>query len=404
MRANLSTPTHVTIMLKLYNINAKQNGLSAEEYLLRQKGDWRGYIYLMNSAAIDPSPFFRKMMNYYAAGMKSFEGLSSQNGLLIGTSVWGVDYFRRFLNFCLPSLLEEKNLEALKSRNTTIFIHTDKPGKDIISEHPILARFISEGIQIQVMVLNDEVLELIETIPHAKYWHLGMTQSLHLQYAKVLGMDYHLMMPDMMYSSGYFQRLFSIKRPVITHGCLSVTEEIPIERNSIEISIPPDKLMSLALLHAHPRGEMHFVREKLPKSHLLIFEGKDELSIMSPHQSIAYMSKDVISKIPDRIFFTLDSELEKITDRAIYTPRAKDGLVMAEVSGKADIYARKDAETIEEYCKVFHQRVPENGLYGLFSQEMSFPVDRKMLGDRSFLSDEKIFGFKQQLRSALHVA
>lgn len=399
----MSTQPHI------YSISPRKRGLSAEECLLRKTGDWRSYSAMMNSGAIDVPPFFRKMINYYEGGIRSLETMKPENeGLLIATSVWGNEYVSRFLTLCLPSLLEERNIKALKKVNARIFINTNASGRDVISNHPAVLALVNEGVNVQLMLLNDEILEMMRGILNAKYWHLGMTQSMHLQYAKRLNIDYHLMMPDVVYSSGYFERLFSIDKSVITHGCISVDQQkMPFDkyRNGLSITIPPAELMSLSLLHTHPRAEHHFVKKNgnLPRIHLLIFEAENEVSIMTPHQSIAYISRDIIAKIPDRIFFTLDSELDKIVgNNPIYTPCAEDALVMCEVSGdNVEIYERKEVKNIEEYCVVFRQRIPEYNLYPLFLQKMAFPIDRDMLGERWYMDDDQMNAIKSNLKETL---
>ncbi len=362
MLENLFTPMRLIILQMseksyIYSISPRSRGLSAEEYMLRKSGDWRGYLEMMNSGSIESIPFFRALVNYYASGIKSFEDIKPEdNGLLIATSVWGDKYLGRFLTLCLPSLLEEKNLCALKKKKARIFIHTDLHGQKILSNHPLIGEFIKEGIIVQLMLLNEDVIEMMETIPHAKYWHLGMTQSMHLQYAKALHVDYHLMMPDIVYSAGYFDRLFKIGKFAITHGCISSYEgtlNLENYRRGITLAIPPKDLMTLSIIHSHKRANQHFMssNKKLPRSHLVVIEGKDEVHIMSPHQSIAYMSKKLIAQIPDRIFFTLDSELEKIfSDTPIYTPSADDGLVMSEVSADVECYERKECKDEKEFC------------------------------------------------------
>lgn len=392
----------------LYVITPRNVGLTAEDYLLRKKGDWHGYVTMMNGGAIESSQFFRLMMNYYARGIESFSNIQPENdGILLAVSVWGEDYLKRFLNLVIPSLLEEKNIAALKQKKATILIHTDTNGRDSICDHESIAQLIKSGIQVQFMLLDEDVIGLISTIPNSKYWHLGMTQSLHLQYAKSLNVDYHIMMSDMVYSAGYFDRLFKLNKPIITHGCISSYEgDIPLERfrKGFSISIEAKELMTLSLKHAHLRANQHFVKsnKKLPRSHLLIFEGKDRVHIMSPHQTIAYMSKDVIAKIPNRFFFTLDSELEKLTSgEPIYTPSYSDDLVVSEVSGMVESYARLECESVGEFCSRFKSRIPEESLYGLFLQPMTFPIDRNLLGDRWYMEEYEIEAMKKEIKTML---
>lgn len=393
----------------VYVISPKRKGLSAEEYLIRQSGDWRGYVAMMDSGAIDAPPFFKKMMAYYATSMQSFVDVKPEGeGLLMATSVWGDQYLERFLSLCLPSLLEENSLAALKKKKARLFVHTNDAGRIAICNSPVIAELITQGIMAQVMMLNDDVLAMMQGVPHAKYWHLGMVQSLHLQYAKALDMDYHLMMPDVIYSAGYFERLLNLKKPIITHGCVSANEKtlnIDEYRSGLSLSIPASRLMTLALMNAHPRADHHFVKQskRWPKIHLVILEGKDEVNIMSPHQSIAYMYRKVVRQIPNRIFFTLDSELDKIFNgREIYMPNAKDGLVMAEISGgSSEIYERKECYSTEDFISTFRARIPERALDKIFLQKMSFPIERDIIGHRWYMRASEIEGMQSEVKAML---
>lgn len=389
-----------------YVLNPLQRGaLTIENYLLKEKGDWRGYLSLFETGAIDASLFLKKLIRYYATGIESFKNITPINeGVLLALSVWGDEYLHRFLHFCLPSLLEEKNIVALKSRKASMFIHTDSKGQEAICNHPILPELLKHGIQIQMMLLDEELLEM--TIHNNKYWHLGMTQSLHLQYAKALGMEYHLMMPDVVYSSEYFQKLFDLQKPIITHSLISADQAtLSLEgyREGMRLNIPAAELMSLSLLHSHAHMESYLIKQnrKLPRGHILIFEGKDTVHIMSPHQTIAFMSREYILQIPDRFFFTLDSELDKITDFPLYSPDAKDALVAVEIRGNVQAMARKEINTSSEYCQNFLNRIPSKALHKLFLQGMAMPIERKLLGGRWYMEDHEIAAMKNEVKVAL---
>ena len=387
----------------------KRNGITVDDYLLRIKGDWKGYLTLVENGAINDTPFLRLLIKYYAKSIESFKSVSPVNeGILLALSVWGDEYLNKFLHFCLPSLLEKNNLRAIKEREAILFIHTDKKGHDIIYNHPITFELIKNGIQIQAMLLDDDLLKM--TLGNNKYWHLGMTQSLHLQYAKVLGMDYHLMMPDIVYSSGYFQRLFDLQKPIVTHGLISANHE-PIAlamenyRKDKELDIPAAELMSLSLLYSHLHMDTYFVKEnkKYPKGHILIFEGKDCVEIMSPHQTIAFMSNEYISRIDDRFYFTLDSELEKIAKEApIYLPNEKDALVAVEIRGNLSAIQRMEVASSVDYFNNFIYRIPEEILQELFLRGMKMPIDRKLLGDRWFMQEYEINAMKKEIQIAFN--
>lgn len=384
---------------------ASKRAISAERYMLRESGDWRGYLAMVNSGAIETTPFLHGMVNYYDDALTSFKKIEPVNdGLLIALSVWGEDYLHRFLNYCLPSLLEKKNKAALLSRTPTIFIHTDTHGRNEICGSAILKQFIESGFKIQVMMLNETLLDMIPGNQSSKYWHLGLTQSLHVQYAKALGMEYHLLMPDVVYSAGFFERLIGLNKPVITHSSIptdSFTMEGALDeyKNGFELDIPPPKMMALSLRHMHDRMKPYLVNQskKFPKGHVLVFEGKDTVHLMSPHQTIAWMSKEAVAASPDRFFFTLDSEIEKIIQGfPVYSPNRDDALVMIEMSGKIDSPARGETSSTEEFCKRFLQQIPEQGLRGLFSRGMEMPVERSMLGDRWYMDEAEILAMRRE--------
>lgn len=394
----------------VFNSTVQKNSLTAERYMLRESGDWKGYMTLADSGAIHTTPFLRGMVQFYAESLKSFEKISPlPEGLLVALSVWNDEYLDRFLNFCLPSLLEEKNIQALKRKKAILFIHTNAHGKEKILNHPILQPFIDHGITVQMMMLNDGLLEDIPFHAANKYWHLGLTQSLHLQYAKALNVDYHLLMPDVMYGAGFFERLINLKKPVITHSSIptdanTIGKALENYRDGMSIKISPEDLISLSILHAHDRIKPYFVgkNKKFPKGHLLIFEGKDQIHLMSPHETLAYISKEVIEKIPDRFFFTLDSEIEKIVGQTpIYTPMAADGLAMLEISGNVPSTPRSEVEDSEEYCTRFISHIPEKGQQKLFMQSMTMPLNRNMMGDRWYMEEEEIESMKKEIRIIL---
>ena len=384
--------------------------LSAEDYMLKHKGDWRGYLAMMNGGSVNSSPFFRLLLKYYAESMDSLESTDLKPcDLVMALSVWGDEYIDRMLNYCFPSLLEPANIDALKSRDTVIFIHCRMSEMDKIISHESVKSLSAHGIKIEIVTLSDDLINLIE--PHAshKYWHLGLTQSIHLQYAKRRRAAYHLLMPDHVYSEGFFERLMGAGKDIITHSSIptvaaSAAAELDTYRGGVSIGVPPARLMAMALKNMHGRMTPYLLTDanKYPSGHLIVMEGRERVHIMSPHQTLAWMSKEAIEHVPERIFFTLDSELDKIiTKHNIYQPTSDDALVMLELSGDIRHSKRVEFDSVRLFKERFNAQISEPRLRHLFCDGMDYPLCRSDIPDRPYLSDADISKIKIDLKGAI---
>lgn len=372
--------------------------------MLRETGDWRGYLKLVDAGAIDTTPFLHNMVKYYVDTLDGFSrAVEVEGNLLMALSVWGDAYLDKFIWYCLPSLLEAENSQALVNAGVILFIHTNPNGRDKMLASGILDIMIKRGFKVQMHMLNDNVLDMVPQSHNHKYWHLGMTQSLHLQYAKLLGVDYHLLMPDVVYSAGFFKRLIDLKKPIITHSGLPTEVGImPVlnkYRNTVSINIPADKMMAECFNHAHPRIQPYIVRnEKYTRGHIIIWRGSDTVHIMSPHQTLAWVSRELIAGIPDRFFFTLDSEIEKIAPGVdVYQPCREDALVMLEISENIPASPRKEMSTAEQYAASFLAGIPEAGLRRIFLKGMQMPIAVA----EDYLPDELIKEMQNGIRRCL---
>ncbi len=380
-----------------------KNNSTVEGYMLRETGDWRGYLKLADAGSIDTTPFLTGMVRYYVDTLDGFgQATSIEGGLLMALSVWGDKYLDKFLNYCLPSLLEAENCRALADAGAILFIHTNEHGKQVILQHGIIDEMIKRGFKVQMHMLNESVLDMIPGVANHKYWHLGMTQSLHLQYAKLLGVDYHLLMPDVAYSAGFFKRLIKLNRPIITHSGLptatTIQSVLDKYKDGYGLNIPAAKMMTECFNHAHDRIKPYIVENKnYTRGHIIIWRGRDTVHIMSPHQTLAWVSRDLISAIPDRFFFTLDSEIEKIAPGVdVYQPCREDGLVMLEISEDIPASPRKEMATAEQYAMSFLAGIPEAGLRKIFLKGMQMPIEN---GDG--LDDELIKEMQDGIRRCL---
>ena len=125
---------------------------------------------------------------------------------MMGCSVWGESFCKIFLNFCLPSLLTDGNLGVLlQKRQLVIFIQTDKPSRNKIINSNIIKFMKSKGVTFLFMYNNVELTKYFISYPESKYWHLGLVQSIDIYLAKSLNADYHVLMPDSVYSENHFK-------------------------------------------------------------------------------------------------------------------------------------------------------------------------------------------------------
>lgn len=385
-----------------------QPRMSAAEYLLRIKGDWRGYATLLESGAITANKFQRLMIGYYAGNMKHIEGLRPLevgNGLLLATSVWGEAYMARFLGFCIPSLIA--NLDALSTRRTVLLIYTDKAGWNAILQDKGIELLANAAIEIRLVLLDEELLAEIQMAPQNKYWHLGMTQSLHLAYARQIGAAYHILMPDVVYSAGYFKCLLTLseQHPIILQATVStdggkVDGMLEAYRDGVALRVPQAELMDIGMRHIHPRFQPYEAfMGKYPKGHFAFWRGKSALHMISPHQSISYIAHEALLQVPERFFMTLDSELEKIIpeDVAVYCPKHGDQLAMIEISDETDVVIPDGYHTnVEAFAKMFWNRIRERELLRFFAEDIIFPIT---YGEG--MEEEAIVQMKKQIREAV---
>jgi hypothetical protein len=233
--------------------------------------------------------------------------------ILFGMTCYGDDYIRKFFDYCLPSLNTPGNLGALmKERDVRILIHTDKAGWEI---------FRRIGVPI-----------IIEDMGGDKYMALGRHQHMDLAVAKEMGADYHLLMPDFVYSENCFTGMIkaierghkAIARLIVSTVQEEMHPHITRPRSALDLA-------TLSLLHMHP-GVKHWLatKEGYPGTHVVSWEGKHELRMCSPHASPVYIANEAIR--PVNSTYPIDSLLDAVIDGDIYFPQPEDEMVIVELS------------------------------------------------------------------------
>ncbi len=398
--------------------------------LLHRAGDYREYLRLtkeMNNFGCSESAedtFLRLMAEYYAVELAAIEQTATNDKqtiaakkplFLIALLVWGEKYLEPMMQWALPSLLADGNLNALcKEREVVILFHTDEKGKEIIANAPIIKEIAQRGVHLRFMMLNQPLLAKVGELDNNKYWHLGMVQSLHLHYAKALNADFHIMLPDKIYARDYFDNLLRMgsKADVVLQWSFrtnaeTILPDLMAYRQGNALSVPAPDLAALMLNHLHaenlPLSMNHRPHgDRWPAFHGLLWEGEDELHAICPHQDMVYLGRQISAKLTPRFYFTLDSEIEKIIpeDCSIICPKAEDGLVLIEFSPSA-IQKVYDFVPIHTYAQSFWSRVESKKHLRFFGQDIVFPIDKKMRHRHGFIPQETIAREKAFIRDAV---
>lgn len=371
-------------------------------YVLHRAGDFRSYLRIsreLEALGALPGPvdtFFIQLAERFEMDLRAMDAevrpsSSDRSPILLAFPVWGKAHTDLFLTSCLPSLLEDGNLPYLcRTRAPILLIHTDEDGEQAIRSAPAMAHLEAQGLELRILRLDSGLLQRVSEHENFKYWHLGLIQSLELAYARRLGSDYHLVLPDTLYCAGYFRRLLEaasrgnsviLQAAFRTDGA-ELLRAIAPHRLGDVISVEAPDLMAFALNCLHPSMNSLLMNNRpagpaWPAHHATFWEEDTTLRMISPHQSPAFVKASLLAKVGDRFFFTLDSELDKLIEvgETVHAPLAQDGLVLAELS-PVEIDAPKEPYTdATRYARLFWQRVENRRHLTFFNQENAFPIN-----------------------------
>ena len=402
------------------------------ECVLRRAGDYNEYIRIKSKIhqlfpKYTQDDCYFKLVQYFAKTMveirqgsltKDISQTTEKRLFLMPFTVWGERYVNMLINYCLPSLLTEGNLYALcKERQPVMFINTDSKSQSLIEQSDIIRRIRSIGVVVHYRMLDESLIKLIAENPNFNYWHLGMMQSLDLYIAKALRADYHLLLPDQIYAESFFVgvlRAASRGHKAITRLGLSTCMEVicpAVEpyRKNLGIAIPARDLASLAVTNVHSASASWIATGKdiaveMPNACMIVWEGKDTLHMLSPHQTVLFLDNEIISTIKERFFITLDSELDKIIPEhiSIYCPQVEDEMFLIEVTSEEQRSTAINRQPVQEFARVFWYSVQASMSYWrLFDQGIIDPLNRQMVTGRNFMSDSEIAEAKKAVKSKL---
>ena len=116
---------------------------------------------------------------------------------------------------------------------------------------------------------------------------------------------------------------------------------------------------------------------RYPISHVFLWRAKNAFYLMSPHQSIALMSRDLTAKIGSRYFCTLDSDIHRLVGdpSAISTVTMLDDCYVLEVSPKQLRSGNMSyTKSLNEYTAHMHPIFSDKVHMSLAKKLISFPI------------------------------
>lgn len=251
--------------------------------------------------------------------------------LALGMLAFGI-YVDRFIAFCLPSLLADGNIGALDEPK--LIVHTDAAGAEKIE-----AALAGVDVKCAYTIIPEDLIDQTPDDPGNKYWLLGASQQLQMQQAKYTAHDYHMLMPDHVYSTDYFAGLDRLAREgkrAIVQGALSARLEDVGSLLDDGRGFSACHLNALALDHLHMQMQRFILngREGWPLAALMLMVGRDAITTICPHMSVAYLSHDVLMRAPIFLFATVDAHLPHLIPEDVepYVPVPADRMAYIEVS------------------------------------------------------------------------
>lgn len=305
---------------------------------------------------------------FHAEQLKAYFAAVLPDGerrLFLGILVYG-SYVERFLKFCVPSLLAAGNLDAI--RGGTMVVHTDAASVDALCAG--LVEIVRRGVAVEIEIVPQHILDMVPEKSANKYWLLGAAHALHMQMAKYRAHAYHMLMPDVVYATGYFANVVRLRdagHHVIIQGALSaVLEDAAPDLLEAECALAPERLNALALDKLHPEISVRLMngRADYPGNMFLPMIGEREARLYSPHMSLVYLAHEVLMKAPVRIFNTIDTQIPWFAEGFdIYVPTPDDGMAFIEISDRGKAWRLAPGHSIEEFCARFWIMIACNPAY-----------------------------------------
>lgn len=377
-----------------------------KNWILRAMGDINLYLEIeAEIKALRPGDDAPEVtaIKWLKSQLDSFKDVTPEpNILVIGLMAWG-SYIDKMTNGLFKSWLAPGNIPALK-QPIIVHILTDNPDKIEAAQSTKDLRAL--GVNFDYTLLPQALLDWKE-----KYWLIGIGASLHLSFARHHRAAFHHSFPDTIYAEGFFaglEKLTQSHRNILmtTHR----TDEELMYRSLQPYITERDIIVPPAVLGAFSMNNMHttalFCRVNtapgnhlVPMKYFLIWESNDKIFTASPHINPIYLHADTISKLNDRYYVSLDSEMDfVITNDDFYVVQAKDNMCWSELTNRYEGGPADDQFIpFSDLPVVMWRAIMLHDTLKFFMKIGSVPVERTIRSKTPLLEDAFIKAQHQML-------
>lgn len=323
-------------------------------YILRELGHLPKFLEIENEinkmAGKLPSPQDvciyeqAKWVDEQIEAMEPFK--SDKEMVVLSLLCYGKDYTYKAINYMFKSLMTEGNLPILCREKQVIFhVQTDESGKQAFEDAPIVAKIKALGAHFEYCLIPDSLVNQIDR--ETVYWLVGAAATLGIEYTRTCNAAFHHSYPDIIYSNCFFSEILRLSKfhsSILAPGHRSDESVLlpslkPYESDDM-ISVPSPDLVALELNAIHMAQWPGMVNSRpgpwcYPQNHNIIWETHNTIYLNCPHLNAWWLSKDVISKAPQRFYISLDSELDFLCEgNDFYIPQVCDSLYLVEFSNQ----------------------------------------------------------------------
>lgn len=353
-------------------------------------------------------PSTRPMQEWFTKELVHLCGnYAMPHGFLLGCPVWGEAFIDRFTRYCLPSMFAPSNLETFDGSNAAIILYTDMPG--FLRLQDVMSYVERLRVKVVLRIIPQDVLDDVSQRPGAVYEVLGIVQNLLVKMAARCGAGLHVMYPDVAYSDGYFRRLaaLTVRHSAIVQSCFSVDETLTLpflDKYRDEdgfLVVPPTDMWEISWQCRHKQTAATLLEPTAefptgwPKSHMVIWKGRNSVQIACPHTNPVWLAPSVCALAPMLPPSTLDAQLPQIITGDFHVAQPEDRLAFLEISTD-DKEAPQNGIEESAFVKEWWSRVNFDDDYLRFAAHRSHILIREGVGLPDFMIDAQ---HEQMLRT-----
>ena len=319
--------------------------------------------------------------------------------VVLGCPIWGREFVRTFVNWCVPSIFEPESAKALAGCCRLVVFAGSADRLSLLRS----LRALDGMVDIQIIEIPDELIEQTRTNPPSKLFLLAAVHKLVLQIARRCGAGFSMLMADHFHCAGYFARIRDLSPThdaIAQVGIATSREEAqavlaPHRNRDGSFSISPVALGDLAwrCLHPHHRANVmapDSVPDNMPRTQLMLWRTRDRLVAHSCRPNPAWLSPDLVAALPADFErpATIDTEMPFLAPRGAYWTKATDGMAAIEMTPADAKEVEPGRVPMKEYApKALNEARYSDRYLELIRQRTELPLSPT---NDAVMSDEEI--------------